>query len=203
MPEGKETPASKPVQEISPHILASLGITVEDMERILQEDLQKAGGNTYNTLKDAKERISQMEVDVPEIGVLPKGSVKKVEELPDVVMETWEVSKHLHDEDHNKRALSHVDAWLGGFFNVAFGNGDWRSGINAADVTTDGGIINDNIVMGELKKIAAKDKREGVQIARHIQERIDRRPPPSASILSPVGPSPKLPTESAVAPPTT
>lgn len=186
MPERQEIPASKPVQEISPHILASLGITVEDMERILKEDLKSAGSNTYQILNKEEGKISQMEIEVPEIGILPKGSVKKVRELPDVVMETWEVSKHLHDEDHNRRALSHIDAWLGGFLNAAFRNGDWISGINAADVTTDGGIINDNLVMGELKKIAAKDKREGVQIARHIQGRIDRRPPPSVGIPSPV-----------------
>lgn len=212
MPEGQEASPKAPGIEasasspkISPGLLSSLGLTLDDVMKyenitnpITREskglNLIEEGSQAYDNMRT---RIEAGEEDAChfilikvegklrtrlEAMVFPRERKTEIlEQVPDQLIKDLKQTIRKYGRKKPQvleaeiEALSQLKDWLRGFGNRALVRDDWGTAVNALDLATDGGFINDAEVMGKLRELASADKMKGVEIARVIQGRIDKR----------------------------
>ena len=68
-----------------------------------------------------------------------------------------------------------LSSFLKGFAEAALSEGDWQAAINAFDLTEKEGVLKNGTIMETLRGYAQADKAAGIEIARAIQSRENRR----------------------------
>lgn len=195
MPEGQEG-SKPPAASISPDILSSLGLNQEDVSQFDKAEIAKKerldkiridGSGEYLHLKELRERGKPIE-DRYEFGgnkgALPL-TASELKWVPDNLMEEF-------DRFGAGMDLNEVKAFLEGFGTQALESNDWMTALNAFDIATDGNVQSNEKLMAKLREVAAADKTEGVEIAKTMQDRVNRRAPQSPA-PSPVEPPPEPP----------
>jgi len=87
-----------------------------------------------------------------------------------------------------------MKAYLRGFGQGSLGHSDGIAAVNSFDLATEGGIMQNQEVLGKLRYIAQNNKTTGVDIAKAIQERVSRRrqgPETTPAQPQPQGPTPE------------
>lgn len=188
MPEAQEPPkppeAVAPKAEISPDILSSLGLTSQDVKEFdkseierkkLMEEQRGQGAIIYGDLRRGMmlDRVSLTIRDLGGMGI----KATRIEEIPDAIMNEWEKLKKEHPGLDKKegKTIPQIKAWLEGFGNKALEVGDWKTAVISMDVATDGNVSENEELMAKLREVAAADKSEGVEIAKTMQGRINKR----------------------------
>lgn len=175
--EGPETTEPQPIK-INPEILDSLGLSPDDVQRHDSERLElvryreasKKIGSQYYV-----DKRSSVPLESYSIGdfALPHDTSRQ--EFPEATMSRFEETKTRFNPDVQNKYLVGIKGLLEGYGAQAISEYDWVSGINAYDVATEGGIMQNQEVLGQLKEIAQSNKTSGVDIAKAIQERINRK----------------------------
>lgn len=107
--------------------------------------------------------------------------VEDVDDIPDVIWNKWEELKVKHKRSsHETETLEGiVKNFIKGFGEQALEDNDWETAINASDVITKGGVLNDSQTMEKLSEVIFNLSdifySPSSVIASHIQNRKDLR----------------------------
>ena len=178
--------------DIDPQILELIGLTPQDVAEVnTQRAITPPELETQDFL-DATEYQGRIFYAtwgrIPTLGDLfvpHQGS--KLDEIPDRLVATL----NSLSADENPKKLEELRRGLMRFLQ-GFGEGaledfgDWKTAINALDISTEGGITQNQAAMETFKGLSRGDKALGVAIAVAIQQRLDVRA--SGSTLSPTNP---------------
>lgn len=180
--EGQQ-PDQESTTKIDPEILSSLGLTQEDVEKLNRERLEEKRILSEMRTEGMRER-GQFQQPLPqEMGLLITLEVipgqkplsvttPRPDKVPDMIMDQYKESFPVGTEP---KVEKRIKAFLEGFGNQSLAAKDWLTSINAFDIATDGGIMQNKEVLDRFKDFAIEDTTVGVEIAQAIQERINRR----------------------------
>lgn len=184
LPTRKPPEGENPKTEISSDILSSLGLTPADVKEFDKEEIERK-----KLIKEQRGRGAIMYGDLrrgmpfDRVSITMQGlgdmyiKATRFEEIPDAIMNEWENQKKEAPrlQEKESKASLQIKACLEGFGGNALEGGDWKTAVNAFDIATGGRVMDNPELMSKLKGIASGDKPTGVEIAKTIQTRIDKR----------------------------
>ncbi|MBI2012590.1 hypothetical protein HYS90_01520 [Candidatus Curtissbacteria bacterium] len=202
--EEKKPEETETTSKINPEVLSTLGLTQEDLDKYNQEKLEEERHLNSMRLAGAREYEKYVQGVSPSLGYSVTIDVLEgkppltcntflPDAIPDGVLEQLgrpEV-RQLFNEEEIRKAENRLKAFIEGFGQKALMARNWRTAVTAYDVITDGGIMQNQEVLGSLREITQSSKADGVDIARAIQERVNRRRQgPEPSLIQPQSPGP-------------
>lgn len=220
---GDEETTPKPDYQsinIDPEILSSLGLNPQDVEQYDAEvkawqkelaNIEQQGNQYYATKLQGELTSGRQVIWIGKSGNLQL-NIRHANELPDALIKERQAILHIHPQARNPKEDAKfqeaMKRFIKGYGTAALESGDWQTAINAFDIVTEDGILQNQEVMTQLRDLSQADKVAGVDIAKAIQERVNRRkqgeetPPPQSPGSTPESelrsapqpPSPTLPS---------
>ncbi len=183
------TEESQQYNLIPADVLDFVGVSAEeaeayDKERITHEkevaDSHFRGGAFYEQVaRDPHDSNSKAAWALP-------GANFRIEEpqktglIPDQIISQFESSRKAEPTTEEaariKKNSEHINAFITGYADAAFERGNWQAAVNAYDAVMPGGILKSDSVKDKIRALAQSDRMAGVDIARAIKLRIERRP---------------------------
>ncbi len=179
-PTETNSPESGP--KIDPQILENLGLTQDDVENYNEQQLKKEREISAMKQKGAEYYLGVRELHgsslrTPAVNfgnfTIPIES-KVLKSIPDAVASGAEKGIRIIPEQKGQ-VEAKMKAFCQGFGEEALQNQDYISAINALDISTEGGILQNEQGINQLRQVAQSDKTTGIKIAEAIQERLDLR----------------------------
>lgn len=186
-PEPK-LPQSEQEPKIDTSILDALNLTSDEVQRYGKEQVEKRkyladliqkGRKYYEDMNnDPTHTLQPIWGIFKNANFTPEGEFLIYAEIPDACLEY--IKQYSEVEEGGLPVLrERLNAFLNGLGTEALDNfKDWKTAIVASDIYTEGGIINDLELISKMGTLFSESSTTRVEIAKFIQERINRRKAP-------------------------
>src|SRR3989344_1879860 len=177
--------------QLNPRLKDLLSLSDKDIERYdaEQEEEARRGEERMRLMNDMKDKGKELyRKSVQNSGMTPKYEVSLkigpveleipvaiIGQIPEKLIDELEQIKAQHSQEEISNAKDGLFQFVAGIGEEALASRDWATVIGAADITTEGGIGQNEALIKQLAEIYKDEPSTRVQIGKAIGKKVSRR----------------------------